>query len=206
MRQFGSATLLALLLVAGGTTASRAASIEKLAWLGGCWAAAEGEPGSGEHWMPLAGGTLLGVSRTVKRGRTVEHEFMQIRAGEDGRIAFIAQPSGQRMARFPVAQLADDEVVFENVEHDFPQRIIYRRQPGGRLLARIEGLRGGAARAFDFPFRRIRCDALGEGTAAVPAERPDGAAVPGRRPEGIGDPGAARHCLEQNAATAKQEP
>ena len=29
-----------------------------LAWLAGCWASEGAEPGSGEQWMPPAGGTL----------------------------------------------------------------------------------------------------------------------------------------------------
>ena len=37
------------------------------------------DAGSGEQWMTPAGGTLLGISRTVAKGRTVAHEFMQIR-------------------------------------------------------------------------------------------------------------------------------
>lgn len=156
------ATLAAMLLLAAGLVPSpgSAMPVEKLAWLGGCWVLDNGEPGSGEHWMPLAGGTLLGIARTVKRGRTVDHEFMQIRTGDDGQLAFIAQPAGQQAVRFRATQLADDAVMFENPAHDFPQRISYQRLAGDRLLARIEGQRGGALRAFDFPMRRASCDAL----------------------------------------------
>ena len=72
-----------LVLLAGIGTSARAADISQLAWLGGCWKSETAEPGSGEHWLPLAGGTLLGVSRTVKQGKTVEFEFMQVRALEN---------------------------------------------------------------------------------------------------------------------------
>lgn len=37
------------------------ADIAKLAWLGDCWASEKSEPGSGESWAPLAGGTMLGI-------------------------------------------------------------------------------------------------------------------------------------------------
>lgn len=173
-------TALAVMLLpaAGAAPAESLLSMERLAWLGGCWAADGGEAGSGEHWMPLAGDTLLGISRTVKRGRTVEHEFMQIRRGDDGRIAFVAQPSGQHLARFPVARLSADEVVFENLEHDFPQRISYRRTAGDWLLARVEGLRQGTLRSIDFPMRKVACDALGD--VAVPAPSGREPAIPQR--------------------------
>lgn len=53
--------------------------IAKLSWLSGCWASDDGESGSGEHWTSLAGETMLGMSRTVEHGRTVEFEFMEVR-------------------------------------------------------------------------------------------------------------------------------
>jgi Domain of unknown function (DUF6265) len=132
-----------------------------LRWLAGCWASEGGEPGSGEQWMPPAGGSLLGVSRTVKGGRTVAHEFMQIREIAPGRLAFIANPSGQSQATFPLLRLGAKEVVFENARHDFPQRVIYRLDGAGVLRARIEGLIDGKPRAEDFTMRRVSCDSGG---------------------------------------------
>ena len=129
-----------------------------LAWLAGCWASEGGEPGSGEQWMSPAGGTLLGVSRTVAKGRTIAHEFMQIREVEPGRLAFIANPSGQAQATFPVKSVGERAVVFENPAHDFPQRVMYRLDGAGLLRARIEGVIAGKPRTEDFPMRRVRCE------------------------------------------------
>jgi hypothetical protein len=133
--------------------------LSRVGWLAGCWRSAGGEPGSAEHWMPVAGGTMLGMARTVRRGRTVEHEFMQIRETGDGRLAYIAQPSNQPMAQFTSIRIGEREVVFENAEHDFPQRILYRLEGEGRLQARIEGTVKGVARSVDFPMSRASCDA-----------------------------------------------
>ena len=106
--------------------------------------------------MVPAGGMMLGMSRTVKQGRTVEFEFMQIRTTDAGSLAFIAKPSGQDEATFPLLRLSDTEAAFENLQHDFPQRIIYRRD-GEKLRARIEGMRNGAIRAVEFPMTRAAC-------------------------------------------------
>ena len=149
----------AVLLSLGCMNASATdADIAHLRWLGGCWQSEGAEPGSVEQWLPLAGGTLFGVSRTVKQGKTVQFEFMQIRA-IDGRLAFIATPSGQATATFPVLRIDATEAVFENLQHDFPQRIIYRLAAPDRLLARIEGMNKNALRALDFPMKRVSCDA-----------------------------------------------
>lgn len=128
-------------------------SVQDLAWISGCWASVSGEAGSGETWTSPAGGTLLGVSRTVKGGKTVAHEFMQIRETGPGQIAFIALPSGQKEASFPLVRLSGQEAVFENQQHDFPQRVIYRRD-GDLLTGRIEGRDGGETRGIDFPMKR----------------------------------------------------
>jgi len=136
---------------------SQTQDLQRLQWLAGCWASSSGEPGSGEAWMVPAGGTMLGVSRTVKGGRTVAHEFMQIRPLSDGVLAFIAEPSGQRRTEFRVKSLTDDEVVFENLAHDFPHRVAYKLEAPDSLRARIEGLRNGQPRTIEFPLRRASC-------------------------------------------------
>lgn len=132
--------------------------IVKLAWLAGCWKSETAEPGSGEHWTPLAGGTMLGTGRTVRQGRTVEFEFMELRHLPDGSLAFIAHPSGQRTTTFPLLRISDTEAVFENSQHDFPQRVAYAREGESKLRARIEGVRNGKLRVIEFPMSRVDCE------------------------------------------------
>lgn len=141
----------------GAAVAQAADSIEQLAWLAGCWSADGGEAGSSEHWMPAAAGTMFGANRTVKNGKTVAFEFMQLRINAEGRLNFIALPSGQRETHFVLKSSNADEFVFEYLGHDFPQRVIYRRLPDGKLAARIEGLRAGVPRGIDFPMTRTAC-------------------------------------------------
>ncbi len=133
--------------------------LARLAWLAGCWRGDNAEAGNGEQWLPLAGRTLLGVSRTVRQGATVSHEFMQIREAADGKVVFVAQPAGQAETAFVLLPGPDLEAVFENLANDYPQRVIYRLETGGRLRARIEGGKGAQARGADFPMTRTACDA-----------------------------------------------
>ena len=132
-------------------------SLSQLGWLAGCWRAAGAEAGSVEQWMAPVGGTMLGMSRTVKGGKTVAHEFLQIRESEPGKLAFIAMPSGQPTATFAALETSTNHVVFENLAHDFPQRVIYRRDGDAILNARIEGTMKGKAKGIDFPMRRTSC-------------------------------------------------
>ena len=151
-----------LLVVASLGSAPMAAaagpSVDQLAWLAGCWATERAEAGSGEQWMTPAGGALLGMSRTVRDGKTVAFEFMRIASSSaDGTLAFFAQPSGKTPATFALSSLTDSVVVFDNPRPEFPQRIVYRLEAPGRLRASIEGMRDGVARSIDYPMLRVAC-------------------------------------------------
>lgn len=153
--------------------------LQKMSWLAGCWQSQDAEPGSVEHWTPIGGATMLGLSRTVRQGQTVAFEFMQLRELPDGRLAFIAQPSGRSPTTFPALRVTDTEVTFENTSHDFPQRVIYARDGHARLRARIEGQRNGTLRAIDFPMLRVGCDApVASAAVSAPVSAPLSAAAP----------------------------
>jgi len=135
-----------------GTTPDLAAA----RWLGGCWELRMGPRVTQEHWMAPAGGAMLGVSRTIVRDTVREWEHLAISRTATG-LAYVAKPSGQSEATFPVILLSDTLLVFENPTHDFPQRILYRRRGADSVIARIEGPRGGQVRGIDFPFARVAC-------------------------------------------------
>jgi hypothetical protein len=149
--------LLSPLLLCAGLT--HAASLDQLGWMQGCWLVAGADKGTVEQWTSAEGGSLLGLARTVKAGKTVEFEFLQIRELAPGQLALIAQPSGEPPSTFPLARQDGAAWVFENPAHDFPQRIIYRPDGEHGMFARIEGTIKGKARARDFPMKRISCDA-----------------------------------------------
>src|SRR5690349_9435796 len=106
MRKIARGVAAAAAIVAAAAQAADS-PLARVAWLAGCWRGLNGEPGTAEHWMPLAGGTLLGVGRTVRQGRTVEHEFLQIRETPEGRLVYIASPSGQPTATFTAVRIGE---------------------------------------------------------------------------------------------------
>lgn len=107
--------------------------------------------------MEPSGTTMLGMSHTVADGKTRDFEFMRIVQEENGELFFVAMPSGQTETRFKTIRSGPREAVFENPEHDFPQRVIYRRD-GDFLVGRIEGTSKGKDRAVEFPLQRVPCD------------------------------------------------
>ena len=150
--------LLALLLTVSGAVAHAAeADWSRVGWLAGCWAGDFGEPGTTEQWMAPAGGGMLGMSRTVKKGQIVDHEFLQIRLNAEGRFVYIANPHKQAEASFTLKDGEANALVFEDLAHDFPQRVMYRPVGDDRLMARIEGEVKGKPRFVEFPMRRVSC-------------------------------------------------
>jgi hypothetical protein len=147
--------VIALWIAAQVAAAQPAAPIERLAWLAGCWEYASGERVVEEHWLAPRGHTMLSAGRTVQGEKLVEFEMVVIRE-QDGRLAYESHPSGQPSAVFVSKTIGDNEVVFENLQHDFPQRIGYRRD-GDSLRAWIEGPRNGQTRRVEFPYGRVAC-------------------------------------------------
>jgi hypothetical protein len=133
-----------------------AADVQSLTWLTGCWRSADGSVT--EQWMKPEGGTMLGMNRTVAAGKTVAWEFLRIVQDENGTVSFIALPSGQKETAFRLTKSGDREATFENPDHDFPQRVIYRLREDGSLLGRIEGISKGKHKSADFPLNRVSCD------------------------------------------------
>ncbi len=134
-----------------------APQIDKLAWLAGSWRMEKAGRVVEEQWMTPAAGAMLGMSRTVAKNRVVEFAFLQIREGPGGTLFYVYQPSGDKEAAYQLLSLKDNEVVFENREHDFPQRILYTHQADGSVVAAIEGPPGAddTRKRVEFPYQRV---------------------------------------------------
>ena len=150
-------TILFLAFVGIPSLASaEAASIKDVAWLQGCWEQRDGERVVEERWMPPRAGSMLGVGRTSRGDKLIEHEYIVL-AERDGRLAYEAHPSGQPTATFMSKPITGREVVFEDPAHDFPQRLGYKSTGPGQLLAWIEGTSGGKTRRVEFSYRIVNC-------------------------------------------------
>lgn len=139
-------------------------SIESFGFMKGCWVIErpERKVRIEEQWMAPAGGTMIGMSRTTRDGKTTGWEFMRIEASDSG-VVFISKPKENKeetvfKLSVPAADVTTSSVVFENPQHDFPQRVIYRSDKPDTLSARIEGTLNGKASKVDFPYKRAKCD------------------------------------------------
>lgn len=126
-----------------------AADVADLQFLSGCWAG----QGVEEQWNTPFGGQMMGLARNTRGPRVVFSEFMRIQTAKDGSIVYTPRiGTNAKPVEFKAIKVSATEVVFENLEHDFPKRILYRKTDGG-LFARIEDDKKGQ----DFPMRPVPC-------------------------------------------------
>jgi hypothetical protein len=130
-------------------------TLADLAWISGGWQSAPGGRRQvEEHWTSAAGGSMMGVSRTVAGDKTVEFEYLRIEQRADG-IFYVAHPKARCPGTdFKLTRASATEAVFENPQHDFPKRIVYRKTGDDGLTATVDG--GDGTKALSFVFQRIK--------------------------------------------------
>jgi len=117
--------------------ASTPASDEALAWLEGRWCGSDEDQQIEETWFSPKQDETTGMSRTIAGGRVISFEYMRI-ASLDGVQTLIAQPDGNPPTKFARTDGGEGWIRFENKQHDYPQRIEYKRE-GDSLEAEIGG-------------------------------------------------------------------
>ncbi len=130
-------------------------TLADISWISGDW---QTEPGGRrqieEHWTKVAGNSMLGMSRTVAGDKTVEFEYLRIEQRADG-IYYVAHPKARCPGTdFKLTRASATEAVFENPQHDFPKRIIYRKSGDDSLTASIDA--GEGTRAISFVFKKLK--------------------------------------------------
>lgn len=138
-------------LLAAQTAAPSANKITDVAWISGDWKLEWKGRVVEEHWTQPAGGTMIGVSRTVAREKTIEFEFLRI-IEREGKLVYLAQPGGRAATEFTATSVSAEQVVFENPQHDFPKRIMYKKVSDRCVTASIDG--GEGTKRIEFPYCR----------------------------------------------------
>jgi hypothetical protein len=126
-----------------------------LSWLSGYWLSCANGQQVTETWSDMRGGQMLEIGMTTAAGKAT-WEFSRIgpSTADKSVLAYFTQPPDQPAGEFPLnaAKSTATKPVFENLAHDFPQRVIYARD-GGDLTARIEGTIGGKEQTMDWRYK-----------------------------------------------------
>lgn len=123
--------------------------LASLAWMAGEWTGTSGGVATTETWRAPEGGVMLGLHHDVTGPERSFFEYLRIVPDEDGVPVYHASPGGHEATPFRLTECGPSRAVFENLHHDFPQRIVYQRD-GEAMTARIEGVEDGEPRSSEW--------------------------------------------------------
>jgi hypothetical protein len=107
-----------------------------------------------EEWIVSGETELTGKSFSIDDGNEYISEILYLKKfGEQW--AYVAVPEGQSITLFALVEYTPKKFIFENKEHDFPQRIIYEFHKDGKLTAAIEGNVNGEMKRREFSFNLV---------------------------------------------------
>lgn len=176
--------MIGMMLIAAAAAASN--SMPQMGWMTGYWLSCDGGREVSETWGDPHENVLLGSSMTISEDGKTRFEVMRIAPTKRG-LTFFAQPSGRPAAEFLLKSATETEMVFENPNHDFPQRITYRRE-GDQLFARIEGKMGDKIDGTEWHYtsaplnRSCSKEALAQGAPAAAIDSGPGQGPPPAEP------------------------
>ena len=110
-----------------------------------------------EEWEMMNNDHFKGKGFVISEGDTVFIEQLELKPDEAGKLTYFAQVSNQNDAQtipFGLVSNSTEELVFENPEHGFPQRIAYRMVSNVEMMVYIEGEMGGKSERKEFYFLR----------------------------------------------------
>lgn len=137
--------------------ANKYEKLNELQWLLGNWENEDDGMISKEKWSKTNDNTYKGMSFRLLRSDTVFAEKMVLQEGNDGLIMTVTTLEGKKEVdpvSFKLVSPDKRKFIFENKNHDFPQRIIYTNPQKDKIHAWIEGDVLGEKQRIDFHFTR----------------------------------------------------
>ena len=134
-------------------------SIENLQWIEGVWLDSttfsfQRPKGSFMESWKCYPDSISGKGFSIRGNDTTITSALCIRE-VNGEVKYIARPAGDVMIPFSLIFMSDNEAVFENSIHDFPQKIRYLKTSKDSLQVIISGIRPEGERVVTFKMRSV---------------------------------------------------
>jgi hypothetical protein len=140
MRQFFLFSAISLLLFSC-TTTSKNEKLKDSEWLIGAWENQSEEGIFTETWSKPNDSTLTAGSFFIKEKDTLHFENVQL-VEKDGELVYKTTIKGQNNDKpisFSLISETENELVFENLQNDYPQKIKYLRNSKTAITISISG-------------------------------------------------------------------
>ncbi len=132
--------------------------IKKTEWLIGTWENKTPQGSLYEAWSRKNDAELYGKSYFLNDKDTILFETIQLLEKEQKLyyIVTVANQNDELPVSFESTIITDNQLVFENPQHDFPQIISYTKISTDSLIAEISGTKNGQERQQLFPMKRVK--------------------------------------------------
>ena len=107
-----------------------------------------------EEWQIVNENELTGISYSIEDGVKNINENLYLKKFAD-LWTYVAVPKNQNPTLFTLIEHSPKKIIFENKEHDFPQKISYEFHKDGRMTAAIEGDINGEIKRKEFSFKIV---------------------------------------------------
>lgn len=132
--------------------------LDKMDWVLGYWEMRSPDGSSvTESWIRTDDTSYAGVGKfNDSTGRVQSSEEIRIVLRNEllWYIPTVSDQNGGQPVPFVEKEYSDSMVIFENMQHDFPQRIVYQRVGKDSLLAYIEGEIEGEPQRMEFAYAK----------------------------------------------------
>lgn len=147
--------LLAVLLSCGCNSYS---DLDDFTWMLGSWSHSDEKNGVDfhEHWNKASANSFTGTGVAVDfNGDTLFKETLKLEL-IDGVPYYVATvPKNPGPVLFRLVESSKQLAIFENKEHDFPQRIRYELDASNSLQVRLDGVEAGKPKVQRLKFARV---------------------------------------------------
>lgn len=132
--------------------------INKAEWLIGTWENKTQRGSIYETWSKTSDNKFSGKSYIIKEKDTIVFENIRLVQEQDGLfyIPIVKNQNDGLPVRFATKTISENQLVFENPQHDFPQIISYTKISSDSLVAEISGTKNGQERKQTFPMKRVK--------------------------------------------------
>lgn len=127
-------------------------TLSGLSWLQGEWQSENNQSITSEIWYKVSDSTYEGFGKTLSKtdSALINHESLRL-VVMSGNIYYIAKVGHNALpVAFRLSRLSDSLAVFDNPDHDFPNRIAYHLQVNNCMLVEVSS----ADKSFTILFRK----------------------------------------------------
>ncbi|MFV8332134.1 DUF6265 family protein [Flavobacterium sp. GSP14] len=158
---FQKTTLILLLLSIFSCKESDANEKEKIKaanWILGNWESKSDEGKLTESWSKVNDSTFQATSYFIKEKDTIHFETITLQQKDDV-LTYSATVLGQnndKAVAFKQTNETPKQLTFENLKHDYPQKITYTHKTTIELAVKISGIQQGKPTSEEFIMKKIK--------------------------------------------------